>query len=139
MQNLFLPCLSHTYYRGAINWNLAHGRSGRTRHPMHRVQRLADVDVEVRAGVGGVILALVICLIAPRAVDERGQVNNRASIPHRALRLLDRKGLAGASRNIFLTTTEHPEEFKSRTEARKMDQRPQMLGHLQLLMVGNIG
>lgn len=104
---------------------------------MHWVQRLANVDVEVRACVGGVILTFVIRLVAPRAVDERGQVNNGAPIPHRALRLLDRGDLTGVHSNILLITTKSPQEFKSSTKkARKMDQRPQMLGHLYRPTVG---
>lgn len=52
---------------------------------MHGVQRLADVDVEVRVGVGGVVFALVIGFVTAGAVDERGQVDDGASIPHGTL------------------------------------------------------
>lgn len=80
-----------THYGGAVDGNLAHSSAGGTRHPVHGVQRLADVDVEVRAGVRGVVLALIVRFVPPGAVDEGGQVDDGAAVPHRTFRLSRRK------------------------------------------------
>lgn len=55
---------------------------------MHGIQWLADVDIEVGVGVRGVILlTFIVRFIATGAVDERGQVNDGAPVPHSAFRL----------------------------------------------------
>lgn len=91
-----------TYDGGAVDGDLAHGGSGGTRHPVHGVERLADVDVEVGVGVGVVVLlTLVVRLVAPRAVDERGQVDDGAAVPHGTFHLRKREKLAGRYGNVF--------------------------------------
>lgn len=75
---------------------------------MHGVERLADVDVEVGAGVRAVILTLVIGFVTPGAMDEWGQVDEGAAVPHRALGLSDGKHASMlASTTPELLTTDH--------------------------------
>lgn len=91
---------SHTYYGGTVDRHLAHSGSGGTGQPVDRIQRLADINVEVRVGVGGVILALVIRLVTPSAVDEGRQVDNGATILHGTFWLLKRKDIFGVNSKI---------------------------------------
>lgn len=82
---------------------------------MHGVERLADVDVEVRAGVGAVVLTLIVCFVTPGAVDEWGQVDEGAAVPHGALGLSDGKhtsGLASTTTELLTTDQESPRGFR---------------------------
>lgn len=96
--------IPHTYYGGTVDRHFAHSGSGGTRQPVDRIQRLADVNVEVGVGVGGVILALVIRLVTPSAVDEGRQVDNGATILHGTFWLLKRKEFFGVKVKFPITS-----------------------------------